>query len=172
MKILDKLPVRLVLIIFISISMISLCGCQTLKRKFTRKAKSEKENVEEVIYEPQEYPAQVMSNEDMYRLYYNFWRGWQQELMEVLSEGQNHKKQVECITELINNLNKMKDLLVPEVQTNLSSQINELLPMKDEIISGRGNATNYDWMKIKLDSVKKKISQDYIPRKIKSYIIR
>ena len=113
-----------------------------------------------------------MSNEDMYRNYYTFWRGWHQELVEVLSEGQNHKKQVECVTEIVNNLNKMKALLVPAAQEGLQGQIQKLVPIKDEIIAGRSNATNFYTMKMQLESIQTKVTKDYAAKKVKNYIIR
>ena len=162
---------KLLSIIFICLFLISSSGCQTLKRKFTRKPKTEKENVEEVIYEPQQYPQQTLSNEDMYRNYYTFWRGWHQDLMEVLSEGQNHKKQVECITEIINNLNKMKDLLLPEYQAGLKDNLQKLYPIKEEIVSRRSNSANFYLMKMELERVRSKITKDYTIKKIKPYLI-
>jgi hypothetical protein len=159
------------LIIFVCIAVTSFFGCQTLKKKFTRKSKAEKENVEEVVYSPQEYPVQVISNEEMYRTYYTFWRGWHQELTEVLSEGENRKKQVECINEIITDLNKMKDLLTPDVQANLKEYIQQLTPIQEEIIAGRSNATNFYSMKMKMESLRSKITKDYTPNKVKKYII-
>lgn len=162
---------RYLSIILICIFIFSLAGCETLRRKFTRKSKAERENVEEVVYEPKEYPAQIMSNEDIYRTYYTFWRGWHQELVEVLAEGQNHKKQVECITEIINNLNKMKDLLSPTAQEGLKGQLQKLMPIKEEIVSGRSNATNFYTMKMQLESIHSKITNDYAFKKVKHQII-
>jgi hypothetical protein len=150
----------------------SLSGCETVRRKFVRKAKTEKENPEEVIYVPQEYPVQVTSNEDMYRNYYTFWKSWHQELIEVLSEGQNHKKQVECINEVISNLNKMKDLLVPDAQGGLNEYIQKVIPIQGEIVSNRSNPGNLAIMKAKLESIKSKIARDYIIKKIKQKIIK
>lgn len=168
-----RLLTKLLFIIFICFSLVSLSACQTLKRKFTRKSKTEKEeDVEEVIYEPQEYPAQVMSNEEMYRNFYTFWRGWHQELVEVLAEGQNHKKQVECITEIINNLNKMKDLLVPEGQLKFNDYLQRLAPIREDIVAGRSNVSSFYWMKIKLEGIKSGITKDCTPKKVKNYIIR
>lgn len=163
---------RLLLIVFMCLSIVSLSGCETVRRKFVRKAKAEKENPEEVIYVPQEYPVQVTSNEDTYRNYYTFWKGWHQELIEVLSEGQNHKKQVECINEIVSNLNKMKDLLTLDAQSGLNESIQKIIPIKDEIVAGKSNPSNFAIMKVKLESIKNKIAKDYIIKKIKQSIIK
>jgi hypothetical protein len=166
-----RFSARYPLIILLGISLVSLSGCETLTRKFVRKSKAEKENVDEVIYSPQEYPAQIMSNNDMYRDYYTFWKGWHQELVDVLSEGQNHKKQVECINEIINNLNKMKDLLVPEAQEGLKRYIQRLSPIQQEIVAGRSNASNFSTMKAQLESIRTKINNEYSAKKAQNYII-
>lgn len=159
------------LIVYLGVSLLFVCGCQTLKKKFTRKPKAEKENVEEVIYAPQEYPAQVLSNEDMYRDYYALWRGWAQDLDEALVEGGNRKRQAMSITEMVNNLNKMKGLLTVEAQSGLDKYIAKILPIKDAILSGKASAADYYWMKIKLDGIKARIARDYLPRKVKSRLI-
>lgn len=164
--------IKYLIIVFICLSVVSFSGCESVRRKFVRKSKAEQDNPEEVIYAPQEYPVEVMSNEQLYRQYYTLWKGWHQELMEVLSGGQNHKKQVGCITEIVNNLNKMKDLLEPEAQVGLDGYIQKILPIKDEIIAGRSNASNFEFMRSKLESIKSKISKDYISKKIKPNIIK
>jgi hypothetical protein len=164
--------IRLFFIIFILACLSVTYGCETLRRKFTRKPKSERVDTEEVIYEPQEYPVKVMSNEDNYRLYYTFWRGWHQELIDVLAEGQNRKKQVECINEIIKNLEKMQNLLAPDYQAGLQAQIQQLLPIQAEIVGGRSNAGSFYWMKMKLESVKSRIGKDFAPLKVKAYIIK
>jgi len=156
----------------ICFSLVSLSGCESVRRKFVRKSKAERDNPEEVIYAPQEYPVQVMSSEQLYRQYYTFWRGWHQDLMDVLSTGENHKKQVECVTEIVNNLNRMKNLLVAEAQPKLNGYIEQIIPMKDEITAGRSNPSNYAIIRSKMESIKTKISNDYIPKKIRPYFIK
>jgi hypothetical protein len=161
-----------IFIIFISFCLLAACGCETLRKKFIRVPKSERVNTEEVVYEPKEYPVQVMSNEDNYRLYYTFWRGWHQELIDALDEGQNHKKQIECINEIIKNLEKMKALLSPEKQAGLEEQLGTLSSIQKEIVEGGNNASNFYWMKMKLESAKSRITKDFAPAKVKADIIK
>jgi len=113
-----------------------------------------------------------MTNEQMYRMYFNFWKSWDQELAEVLAEGQNHKKQVESINEMVSNLNKMKDLLTADTQSGLNDSLQKLAPIRDEIVSGKSNVTNFFYVKSKLESLRSKINRDYAPKKIKNYLIR
>ncbi|MFZ5799857.1 MAG: hypothetical protein ACOY3D_00540 [Candidatus Omnitrophota bacterium] len=155
----------------IAVSLLFLSGCQTLKKKFTRKPKGEEENVEEVIYAPQDYPAKVVSTQELYRNYYALVRGWAQELDDALVEGGNHKRQVMCITEMVNNLNKMRDLLTVEAQPGMDKYIALVASLRDAIAAGKASSADFYWMKVKLDSVKARIARDYLPSKMKGRLI-
>ena len=163
---------RIWFVFFLCFSVMYLFGCESIARKFTRKSKAQKENTEEVIYQPQEYPAEKFSNEDMYRASYNFWKGWAQELTEELTENANHKRQVYCANEMIKNVEKMQELLKPEARIGLVGCVQKLMPIRDEIVNSRGMLNDYSGMKTRLESIKSKIGKEYAPEKMANFIIQ
>ena len=94
-------------------------GCESLGRKFVRKPKVEDMNKDEVVYEPQEYKSEGLTNLDLYRQYFLFWRTWQDEFIDSLEESGNRKKQLNSLNEAIRNLENIKLLLNPEVAARL-----------------------------------------------------
>jgi hypothetical protein len=98
-------------------------GCESLGRKFVRKPKVEDINKEEVIYEPQEYKSESLTNQDLYRQYFLYWRTWQDEFIDSLEESGNRKKQLNSLNEAIRNLENIKVLLNPEVAAKLDVYI-------------------------------------------------
>ena len=80
-------------------------GCEAFIRKFTRKPKNKKSDVQEMVLVPEEYKGPQMSKEELYRQYILFWKSWHDELLNSLSSSRSHKKRVSCIDEAIKNIN-------------------------------------------------------------------
>ncbi|MBD3264933.1 MAG: hypothetical protein GF375_07500, partial [Candidatus Omnitrophica bacterium] len=86
------------LILGITISV--LTGCRTLREKFIRKKKIEKE--EQVYVDFKDYPSRP--TEEAYTDYYLFTRGWLDELNESLRSSISHKRNKRAINEAIMNV--------------------------------------------------------------------
>lgn len=112
---------------------VNLTGCEAFVRKFTRKPKKDSLPREEIVAAPQEYKAPVMSREEQYRQYFLYWKSWQDELINSLTNTTNPKKQIGCIAEAIKNLQELKGLLKEEKQKILSDYINQMERLKNAI---------------------------------------
>jgi len=92
------------LLIFLLVAMLSLAsGCHSLRKKFIRKKKHEKEAPVYVNFK--DYPAKP--SRGAYINYYLFVRGWLDDLTEALRKGISYKRQRRAINEAIVNLEQM-----------------------------------------------------------------
>lgn len=150
--------------------LVSFLGCEAFTRKFTRKPKKDDLVKEELVLVPEEYKDVQMSNEELYRQYFLFWKSWQDELINALSVGSNYKKQIDCINEAIKNLINLRALLKEEGQKKLDAYIDQLKGLKDQISKDLyGNSIVGNRQNAEL--LKKRILKDFSYNKIKDYLI-
>jgi len=118
---------------FILLFVLSAAGCEAFVRKFTRKPKKQELSKEDMVLAPEVYKGPCMSKEELYRQYLLFWKSWQDELINSLSEGANHKKQLDCIQEALKYIASMRSLLSEEKQKSIDRYIVELNNLKSAI---------------------------------------
>jgi len=156
--------------IIIYLLITNIIGCDAFVRKFTRKPKKEDLPQEEMVLAPQDYKASPMSKEDLYRQYFLFWRSWQDELINTLTQKGSQKKQIECAEEVINNLNNLRPLLNEQAQKNLDLYITQLKELKELISKDlySNSATSYAQ---EVERIKRNILKDFSYQKIKANLI-
>ena len=109
----------------------NLTGCETLAKKFRRKPKK-------TVKMPRMYQIKKYEKKptpELYKKHYAYWESWQSELIQVL--GQNRKKDLLCIDQIISNLQDMQNILVPEKGKEMETHIERLITVK-ETIQGMG----------------------------------
>ncbi len=111
----------------------STVGCEAFVRKFTRKPKKEVISREEMVLVPIEYKAPAADKEGLYRQYFLYWKSWHDEFINSLFRGMNRRKQLECVSETIKNLEQIRVLLKEESQRELSGYIGQINELKDAI---------------------------------------
>jgi hypothetical protein len=171
MKIKDqrsKIKIFSLCVIF-SFLAVNLLGCEALVRKFTRKPKKEAVQ-EELVLAPQEYKGPQMTKEEQYRQYFLFWKSWEDELVTALVADGNHKKQVDCAEQAVNNLLKVKAFLVPEKQNKLDSYIGQLVGLKDSI-AGDVYGRNLSYHRAAAERIKRNILRDFSYPKVKDSLL-
>jgi len=123
---------------------LTLLGCEAFVRKFTRKSKKEKAP-EEMVLSPEEWKGPKMTKEEMYRQYYTFWKSWQDELINALSQGMSLKKRDDCAGQVVKNLLGMRAMLNETKQKQLDvylKQVNSLTSAIKSDIYGASNNSN------------------------------
>lgn len=148
--------------------LLDLVGCESFVRKFTRKSKKSDQAVEMVLV-PQEYKGPNLTKEELYRQYFLYWKSWQDELINALTQKANLKKKVDCAQQALKHLVNMKMLLVPEARKNFDQQIarsNDLLSSMQSDIYGSNDARNARAANLN----KANIEKDFIFPKIKNYL--
>lgn len=150
--------------------LITMLGCEAFVRKFTRKSKKESLPKEEMVLAPEEYKGPQMSKEELYRQYFLFWKSWQDELMVSLSQGANHKKQIDCAGEAIKNLTNFRVLLDENSREKLDAYINQLSGLKD-LITNDAYGINIASYRQKAERIKRKILRDFSYQKVKGNLL-
>lgn len=87
-----------------------LTGCETLRKKFTRKRKKA-ETEEPMVIVPRDYSAHPFPSNVLYKQYFVYWKSWNQELVSSLNDLASYKKIVDCVEQSLVNLKKMQTYL-------------------------------------------------------------
>lgn len=148
--------------------LVTVMGCESFVRKFTRKSKKSDAAVEMVLA-PEEYKGPNISKEELYRQYFLYWGSWQDELINALTQKSSLKKKTDCAQEALKNLVNMKMMLVEDEQKNFNSEIarfNDLLADIKSDVYGALDSRNLRaaWR------IKASIHKDFIYPKIKNYL--
>ncbi len=111
----------------------SAAGCEPLRKKFVRKKKKDKDEMQAFIpvLEPEEYAVKVYTPEERYRQHYSLWRAWNDEFLSTVQEMESDrqgrssdKKQKYLLGQIISQLQEMS----PWVQ---AAQQQELQAIRD-----------------------------------------
>lgn len=146
------------------ILVISLTGCESLVKKFTRKPKGPPKKEEPVIV-PQAYV--LMPTEQAYRQYFLFWKSWQDETISALTDSGNQKKRAASMSRVLEHLENMKNYLNAQTQEKLDKHIQILQNINDQISSGNLNPIIISRFKTKLEKEKLLIEREFNYSKIK-----
>jgi hypothetical protein len=91
-------------------------------------------------------------------------------LVTALVADGNHKKQVDCAEQAVNNLLKVKAFLVPEKQNKLDSYIGQLVGLKDSI-AGDVYGRNLSYHRAAAERIKRNILRDFSYPKVKDSLL-
>ena len=146
----------------------NLIGCEAFTRKFTRKSKKADQAIEMVLI-PEEYKGPNMTKEEIYRQYFLFWKSWQDELINALTQRSSLKKKIDCGQEALKNLVNMRGLLVAPAQKNLDAYIDRsrdlISDMQSDIYGSNDNRSIQTAERLKSD-----IQRVFIYPKIRNYL--
>ena len=143
---------------------LNLTGCEALRKKFTRK-KKEPVKIPRV-YQVKKY--EKIPSPELYKKHYAYWQSWQSELIKVL--GQNHKKDMRCIDEIIGNLNDMQNILVPEKGDVLKVHVEKLARVKDIIFNEELTQANKSYVMMTLEREDRYIKREFDYKKMKDHL--
>lgn len=144
--------------------LINLAGCEAMRKKFTRKKK-------EPVKMPRIYQVKIYEKKptpELYKKHYSFWVTWQSELIRVL--GENHKKDMRCIEEIVGNLSDMQNMLIDKKASQLKPHIDKLTEIKDIIFKEDLSQANKDYVRRTLDREDRNIKREFNYNKIKDYV--
>jgi hypothetical protein len=147
-----------------------LSGCESLGRKFVRKPNPDSLKKEEVVFAPEEYKGEGVSNADLYRQYFLYWRTWQDELIDSLDSNGNRKRQIDTLNEGLKNLDNIKALIKPEAAAKLETYIKDLLGLREAIIKD-DYANRVAENRRQAERIKRGILNDFSFGKIKDSIL-
>ena len=100
---------------------LSVAGCASMQRKFTRKKQKEEKMMP--IVTTYEYPIEERVDE-LYKKRFLFWKSWHGELIDRMEDS--YKKRAECYNELMQNLMEMQKYLNDEKCKELEGFVAEI----------------------------------------------
>lgn len=147
-----------------------LTGCETLKRKFTRKRK-QVENKENVVISPRDYNEHPFPPDVLYKQHFAYWKAWNQELLGSLNELNSLKRVVSSSQQSIMNLKKMSSCLQDEKAKGLNGYIKDLEKIEADI----KNAHNVEDARMrvfryKVSRIYSCVNREYDYTKIKNFL--
>ncbi|MFA6384707.1 MAG: hypothetical protein WCY10_04985 [Candidatus Omnitrophota bacterium] len=121
-------------IIFLLCVVFSLCGCGSLAKKFVRERKNQEKPEQSMVLSPEVYPDSRLNTQDSYRYYLALWSGWQDVLIDSLSDrAAGQRRGLESAQEAIDNLAAMQQLLSEEKQAVVKKYLDSLNALKAAI---------------------------------------
>ena len=116
--------------------LLTLSGCEALRRKFTRK-KSRRKTQETMIVAPRDYSKHPFPNDVMYQQHFTYWKAWNQEWVSSLHDQDSRKKIISCGEQTLANLEKMASYLVEEKKGELDVHIAKTRALQEDIAAHR-----------------------------------
>jgi predicted RND superfamily exporter protein len=140
------------------ISLIFVCGCYSLRKKFIRKKKIKKEIP--VYVDFKEYSKKP--SREVYVEYYLFVRGWLDEAIEGLRRGGNFKRAKKSFDEAVMNLEQIISFYNREGKEKIFPLYEELLEIKEEIYKSPNMSQNQkNLIILKLERIKRTLEKNF-----------
>ncbi|MDD5432174.1 MAG: hypothetical protein PHO70_04210 [Candidatus Omnitrophica bacterium] len=147
----------------------TLVGCEAFVRKFTRKKKRDVSQ-DQMVLAPEEYKGPGLSKEALYRQYFMFWKTWHEELVEALLQRKSQKKELDCIKQVLRNLDNVRTVLNAEKQKSLDVYINRLKRLNQEIKDDLYNNNSVN-NRYSAERIKRDILRDFSYPKVKDSLV-
>ena len=151
---------------------LSMSGCQPLRKKFIRQKKAEKKFEDNPILTPIDYAPKNSSPQERYTYQYSLFRVWYRELHEEMTERKvpSNKRQEYLLGEMIARLQEMKKWIVAEKQEGMTASINEFQNIEEQLEASSffGNSVS---MNTRIDRAEKKIRHEFHPKVMGEYFI-
>lgn len=159
------------IIIFLALILIfSSFGCESFRKKFIRKPKHEPKP-EEMIISPRDYSKQQLPSDELYRLYYDYWKAWHLELIEVFNATDSKKKIISCFDQTVLNLNRLKQLLNNQEKTELmDSYIEKIYSLRGEFEAKNIAMISKSRMREESRRLFRSIQRDFSFSKVEGYL--
>jgi len=112
--------------------LMTLTGCESLRRKFTRRTRRNAKQ-EEMIIVPRDYSEHPFPNDVLYQQYFTYWKAWNQEWIGSLNDRNSIKKILSCGEQTLANIEKMGSYLQEEKKKELDVYIEKTRALTEEI---------------------------------------
>ena len=157
-------------LVILCVLTVSVGGCTSLRKKFTRK-KKEKTNEQAFIpvLDPVDYPAPSVSPEERYRYHYSLWKVWQRDLVQKIDSKGSDKNQKYLLGQIIVQLGEMKKGVTEARQKEFSEAIGEwnaILAMYERPAALRSSFS----LKRKVEASAKQIRDQLNPETMKEFL--
>lgn len=112
-------------ILLLFMFLLTSTGCQTLRKKFTRAKKADKEELTVMpVLEPIDYAPKKQLPQEQYCYRYSLWKNWYKDLVAAIDSNDNDKRIKYIMTELITQLEEMAKWITGDKKDQLEIRIN------------------------------------------------
>ena len=148
------------LVVFLTVS---VSGCATLKKKFTRKKKEEKKPR---YYQVRKYD--IKPSMELYEKHYIYWINWHRDMSQKL--GRNAKRDRLNIQQLVGNLYDMRKILDDEEAARLEPHIETLRGVQKTVTTQNLDSGDAARIQNILDRELRIVKREFSPSKMKGHI--
>ena len=159
---------KAVLILAVALAVVNMSGCETLKKKFTRKQNPKK--VTPVLV-PQDYKG-IYPNAVLYSNHFNYWRSWTEDLIDCLDTQGSNKRERLAAARAVEDLQRMQELLTAEKKEELAKYIKFYEGLQKKMELGQPDKMEASAIKSDLDSRRRVIMRKFEPSQVKAYILK
>ena len=159
---------KAVLVLAVAIAVMNMSGCETLKKKFTRKQNPKK--VTPVLV-PQDYRG-IYPNAVLYSNHFNYWRSWTEDLMDCLDTQGSNKREKLAAARAVEDLQRMQELLTAEKKEELTRYIKFYEGVQKRVELGQPDKMEASSLKSDLESRRRVIMRQFEPTVVKAYILK
>ena len=146
----------------------TLFGCEAFRKKFVRKPK---EKEVKIVVETYEYEAEPV--EETYKRFFLFWRAAHEEMINSLStQDGNRKKLVFTAEKIIENLQQMRQLLMPQMQARLDTFISEQKDIARQLNRFKLQHAQLIRIKSMLEKQRRQIQKEFNYKHIQEYLVK
>jgi hypothetical protein len=148
-------------------------GCESLRKKFTRKKKTgeESEGVMPLL-EPVDYPEKVETSATLYQRYYSLWQVWYKEFVVTMEEGGgSDKRALYDLNQLLTQLGDMQKIVIGEKQKQLAQHYTAVEGVIKKY-NQPAPVRNTPVLKSTIDSVDKQMRRNFKPGDVRDFLIK
>ncbi len=143
---------------------LTLSSCTTLRRKFTRKKKKDRDASQKFIpvLEPVDYAEKTHSSLEKYKHHYSLWRVWDRDILYVIENDGSDKRQKYLLGQAVEQLEGMKVLLVDAKRAEFTVRIDTLRDV-EKVYEKPASMRNKFSIKKKIERNSRKIRNGFSP---------
>jgi len=102
---------------------VTLCGCEPLRKKFTRKKKEDKKEKFIPILDPIDYSPSRVSSLEQYKYHYSLWQVWSKDLGQLLDDRSMDKRRNYLYSQIAQELQELRRYIPEEHVPKLDEAI-------------------------------------------------
>ena len=147
-----------------------LAGCESFRKKFTRKRKKAEAD-EPMVIVPRDYSAHPFPNDVLYKQYFVYWKSWNQELVSSLNDNLSYKKIIDCTEQALVNLKKMQTYLTEEKAKEIGVYVEKTEALKVKIEKAKNlPPVQMTMLRYDAERILSSVNRQFDSKKMKDYL--
>lgn len=158
-------------VVCLSVLLVSVGGCASLRKKFVRQKKKDAKAEEFIpVLDPIDYAPAVVSAEEKYAYHYSLWKVWYRDLVENIEHQESDKKQKYLIGQVVVQLEEMGKRLGDEKRKELNTSIGEWEAIR-ALYEKPAPMRSTSSLKRKIEASAQKIRRQFNPDAVRDFLV-